>query len=43
MIFLLKTQLSWGLRTKEEIKGYVGRQITKEDYKSITGEEYTES
>lgn len=44
MIFLLKLQLSWGTRTKESIKEYVQNQTLNTDqYKEITGEEYTES
>lgn len=44
MVFLLKLQLSWGTRTKESIKEYVQNKILNADqYKEITGEEYTES
>ncbi|GEO64763.1 XkdX family protein [Companilactobacillus nantensis] len=43
MIFLLKIQLAWGTRTKDSIKDLVkNKNITADDYKQITNEDYTE-
>lgn len=43
MIFLLKVQLSWGTRTKDNIKSLVkNKNITADDYKQIVGEDYEE-
>lgn len=44
MVFLLKLQLGWGTRTKESIKEYVqNKTLNADQYKEITGKEYTES
>ncbi|MFC6324050.1 XkdX family protein [Companilactobacillus baiquanensis] len=41
MIGLLKMEFGWGTLKKEDIIGYVPLIISKDDFKDITGEEYT--
>ena len=42
MIGLLKMEFGWGTLKKEDIIGYVPSIISKDDFKNITGDEYTE-
>lgn len=42
MVSLLKMEFGWGTLKKEDITGYVPLIISKEDFKTITGEEYVD-
>lgn len=39
----LKIVFGWGMLKASDLKNYVPGQISIEDFKDITGEEYTES
>lgn len=42
MVTLLKMEIGWGTLKAEDIVGYVPIVISKDEYKTITGEEYKE-
>ncbi|USQ67639.1 XkdX family protein [Companilactobacillus allii] len=42
MINLLKMEFGWGTLKKEDITGYIPSVISKEDFKAITGDEFTD-